>query len=101
MGKLVMTYSHAAPYIREHVLNAVRQRLNARTQRDQRYHTGVVYGLISALETMYRSDDLKDNIPTGWAPYRAGQDHAVLEWLTQYLGSEERLKELGFTGESE
>lgn len=101
MGKLTVSYSHAAPYIREQILNAVRQRLNAKTLREQRYHVGVVYGLTSALEIMYRSDDLKDNIPDGWAPYRAGQDHAVLEWLANYMSGEDRLKELGFTGEAE
>jgi hypothetical protein len=54
---LTVTYSHAAPYIRQALCHAAEHAENARTQRDRRAKIAEVRGLALALGIMAASDD--------------------------------------------
>jgi hypothetical protein len=54
---LTVTYSHAAPYIRQALCHAARQAEDARTQRDRRAKHAEADGLARALGIMSASDD--------------------------------------------
>ena len=41
MPGLTTTYSHAAPYIREQLLNAASLKLSQSTQRERKFYTGM------------------------------------------------------------
>ncbi len=99
MGGVTIHTSHAAPFIRDQILTHAGLKLSARTQKDQRYHVGVMFGLTSALQIMMRSDDTKDLAIPG-RPKFHGDPKAITE-VKRYLGSEEEWVRLGFEEEDD
>ena len=97
MGNLSTTYSHAAPYIRLQVLNAARQKLNAKTIRKQRECSGQMFGMIQSLDILLSSPEGKDS-PIGYPDYHGGNEKAVLAEVERYVGGEHRMRDLGFIG---
>jgi hypothetical protein len=95
MGKLDTKYSHAAPYIREQILNHAGLKLSASTQRKQQYHLGVMYGLTSALEIMQRADDTTSE--PGYPEFHG--DKRAIDEVKRWLGGDDRWRELGFEEE--
>jgi hypothetical protein len=93
MGNLTRTYSHAAPYIREQILNTAGLKLSAKLKRDQARWSGQLHGLIQALEIMLRSDDTKDS-PVGNPEFR-GDKRAYAE-VERYVGGPKEMAKLGF-----
>ena len=95
MGKLTKSYSHAAPYIREQILNATSLKLTASTQRDKRSYSFEAHGLIKALDILLRSPEGEDS-PAGYPEYHGFNEAAVLAEIERYVGGEDRMLELGF-----
>lgn len=54
---VTVTYTHAAPFIREALVMACRQAADASTLRDRRYYMGQAYAFGRALEIMSDSGD--------------------------------------------
>ena len=95
MSSLTTTYSHAAPYIRLQILNAVNTKMNAKTQRKQREYTGQMFGLTMALDILMHSPEGEDS-PAGYPDYHGGNEKATLKEIERFLGGPERMFELGF-----
>lgn len=90
---MISTYSHAAPYIREAILNTMSLKLSANTKRDQYAYGFQLHGLIQALEILLASPEGK-NSPTG-QPDFWGHRGAYAE-AERYVGGRERMLKLGF-----
>lgn len=89
-------YTHAAPYIREQVLNACANKLSAKTQKKRAHYDGEMYGLIKALKIMSQSDDCQD-MPVGFAKFTAGKFETVFAEVERYVGGAHEMQALGFT----
>jgi hypothetical protein len=96
---LKVTYSHAAPFIRQQVLAHADLKLSASTQRERRYEVGVMYGLTSALQIMMQAEDTKELVVPGRPKFR-GSKRAIDE-VKRYLGGEQEWAKLGFDQEND
>jgi hypothetical protein len=92
---LTVTYSSAAPYIREALMRAVSVKLAAKTQRDRARHVGEMQGLVSALKILLRSPEGKDS-EVGYPDYHGANEGRVLAEIERFVGGAHEMIELGF-----
>jgi hypothetical protein len=93
---MTAVYSHAAPYIREQILNATSRRLSATTQKSKREHTGEMTGLIKALKILLASPEGTDS-PIGFPKFTAGNFTTTFAEVERFVGGTHEMVALGFT----
>jgi hypothetical protein len=93
---ITTTYSHAAPYIREQLLNAASLKLSQSTQRERRFYMGMMQGLVHALKILMSSPEGQDS-PKGYPEFH-GARGAYAE-VERFVGGEHEMRELGFIEE--
>ena len=90
---LTVTYSSAAPYIREALLNAAGLKLHARTQRDRKEYVGEMMGLVRALKILLASPEGQES-PVGFPEFHGA--HGAYEEVERFVGGEHEMIALGF-----
>jgi hypothetical protein len=90
-----VTYSSAAPYIREALMRAASRKLSQRTQREQARASGEMQGLVSALKILLASNDGKDS-EVGYPDYHGVNEGRVLAEIERFVGGAHEMIELGF-----
>jgi hypothetical protein len=89
-------YEHAAPFIREQILNAGSRKLHATTQKARREHVGEMTGLIKALKILLSSPEGEDS-PIGFPKFTAGNFGETFAEIERFVGGAQEMVALGFT----
>ncbi len=95
---LTVTYSSAAPYIREAIIRATYSKINESTQRERARKEGTMYGLVSALKILLASPE-GENSEVGYPEWHGTGETAILTELERYLGGAHEMQALGFIKE--
>ena len=86
-------YSHAAPFIRQAILQSADLKLAARTQLKQREYSGQMFGLVRALEILLNAPEGASS-PAGYPEFNGTP--AALKEVERFLGGRHRLIDFGF-----
>ena len=90
MSTLTVTYSHAAPYLREQFVQQIRSAHNSRTQRDRAAHFKAAWAFYQSLTILARSVDTAEATAEAVGlPDSLNFDKRDAEQVRAFLGSSE------------